>query len=636
MQSRSITLGWAVRAASAWVLAASGGAAAAPPPDPGSRGVDWTAVRARVETHPWAKAALADLRKHVAAVRTDFPEPPFGVSGWGHDYYCEKDAGKLRYDPKKPKEHVCSKCGEVYTDERRNEAWVDSTYKRIHRAVRQAGILFRAADDREAADYGRRMLLWFAANYERFQVHGKHAGKGRIMGQSLCEATSLVDLTLGYWDLLPALSAADRETIAQRLLLPSAALIHKQTTQIHNIHSWHNAAVGLIGLAVGNAGMVDAAVDGPHGLEAQIAKGVLADGFWYEGSIGYHFYTVSSLRDFIVALDARGRRIRGMDRFRRMFEAPLDYACGDGVLPAINDGWAGGGLAGEAPAYEMAARLWPDDPRIPAALAAFYRSRPRTSEQALLFGPDTLPAAAGLPKRSALLPATGYAILRDGGLEALLKFGPYGGGHDHLDRLMMLVYADGKEILPDLGTAGYGIKLNRWFRSPAAHNMLVVDGKTQAKCGGVLSSFTSNRVEASVADAYPGVVIRRTLAVHDGDLGDLVKAASAAEHTYDLFHHVRGTLESCSVELADAAIPGGGDGYEWLKKIRGGRSDGRVAFTLRLRDLKKTLEVECSSSAPFEVFTGACPDNPADRELTFLLLRRKGMTADFTTQFRVR
>jgi hypothetical protein len=59
-------------------------------------------------------------------------------------------------------------------------------------------------------------------------------------------------------------------------------------------------------------------------------------------------------------------------------------------------------------------------------------------------------------------------------------------------------------------------------------------------------------------------------------------------------------------------------------------------FTLRLRDLTKTLEVECSSTAPFEVFTGACPDNPADREMTFLLLRRKAMTADFTTQFRVR
>jgi hypothetical protein len=598
--------------------------------------VDWEAVRARVQSQDWAKGAVRDLEKNVASVRGDFPEPPFGVAGWAHDYFCEKDAGKLRYDPKKPLEHVCGKCGEIYTDERRNEAWIDSTYKRIHRAVRQAGILYRATDNREAAAYGRRMLLWFAETYERFQVHGKHAGKGRIMGQSLCEATSMVDLSLGYWDLFPALSETDRDTIARRLLLPSAALIHKQTTQIHNIHSWHNAAVGLIGLAVGATNLVDAAVDGPHGLEAQIAKGVLADGFWYEGSIGYHFYTVSSLRDFIVALDARGRRVRGMDRFRRMFEAPLDYACGDGMLPSINDGWAGGGLAGEAPAYEMAAHLWPDDPRIPAALAVFYRGRPRTSEQALLFGPDALPAAAGLPKRSALLPATGYAILREGGIEALLKFGPYGGGHDHLDRLMMLVYADGKEILPDLGTAGYGIKLNRWFRSPAAHNMLVVDGKTQAKCGGVLSSFTSNRVEASVADAYPGVVIRRTLAVHDGNLGDLVKASSAAEHTYDLFHHVRGTLESCSVELADATIPGGGAGYEWLKKIRGGRCDGRVVFTLRLRDLTKTLEVECSSTAPFEVFTGACPDNPADREMTFLLLRRKALTADFTTQFRLR
>lgn len=611
------------------------GAVRALAPDPGSRGVDWGAVRERVRTQPWARDALEGMRRNVAEVRTDFPEPPFGTAGWAHDYYCEKDATKLRYAPKKPLEHVCGKCGEVYTDARRNEAWVDATYKRIHRAVRQSGVLFRAADDRAAADYGRAMLLWFAGHYEQFQPHGKHAGQGRIMGQSLCEATSMVDLTLGYWDLYPALSEAERERIAKNLLLPSAALIHRQTGVIHNIHSWHNAAVGLIGLATGDAGLVDAAVDGPFGLEAQLAKGVVDDGFWYEGSIGYHFYTILSMRDFIPALLARGRPVRGLERFRRMFDAPLDCALGDGRLPSINDGWAGGGLESNAASYEVAARLWPGDARLAAALAGFYRHAPRDSEQALLSGPADLPAAAAPPKRSVLLPAMGYAILRDAGTEVLLKYGPYGGGHDHLDRPGLLAFFDGREIVPDLGTAGYGIKLNRWFRSPAAHNLLVVDGKGQAPRGGKLSSFESHRVEAVISEVYPGVTIRRTVAVRDGAIEDRVAASSPAEHAYDLFLHVRGTLASCSAPLAEAALPGGGAGYEWLSKIRGGRCDGRAAFSIRLRDLEKTLSVESSSPEPFEIFAGVCPDNPADREMTFLLFRRRAPDVEWVTRLRI-
>ena len=73
-------------------------------------------------------------------------------------------------------------------------------------------------------------------------------------------------------------------------------------------------------------------------------------------------------------------------------------------------------------------------------------------------------------------------------------------------------------------------------------------------------------------------------------------------------------LASCSAPLADAAIPGGGAGYEWLSKVRGGRCDGRVVFSIRLRDLPGMLTVESASSAPFEIFAGACPDNPADRD----------------------
>ena len=605
-------------------------------PDPGSRGVDWEAVRRKAGREEWAGAVVRGIRDTVASTRREFPEPPFGVTGWAHDYYCEKDATKLRYDPAKPREHVCPKCGGKYADERRNEAWMDATYKRIHRAARLAGVLRRISDDDPAADYGRQVLLWFANNVDRFAPHGRHAGRGRIMGQSLCEATSMVDLALAYWDLYPALSAGERDDIVRRLFLPEAEFIDKQTGTIHNIHSWHNAAVGLIGLVSGEPRWVDSAVDGPFGLKAQIAKGAKEDGFWYEGSIGYHFYTLRSLCDFYIALRARGRDLSGTEKFRLMFSVPVDYACGDFILPAINDGWAGGRLAGNAGCYECAAALWPADAEIPRLLAWFYRGEPRNSVEALLFGPAVLPPPTPVSRGSTLLRDMGYAILRDGRQEVLVKFGPYGGGHEHLDRPNVILFSGGREVMPDLGTSGYGIRLNRWYRSPAAHNILVVDGKVQAPRGGVLVSFATNRVEVGAREAYPGVDIRRTVTCRDGVAGDRITAASDAEHTYDLFYHFRGDLTRCSATLAPAEIARDGSGYEWLRDVQRGSCSGRVECVIGLRDLTGHLVFEGTGAAPFEIFTGTCPDNPADRTMTFVLLRARGRNAGWTVDMKVR
>ena len=205
-----------------------------------------------------------------------------------------------------------------------------------------------------------------------------------------------------------------------------------------------------------------------------------------------------------------------------MFSVPVDYACGDFILPAINDGWAGGRLAGNAGCYECAAALWPADAEIPRLLAWFYRGEPR------------------------------------------------------------------------------------------------------------------NRVEVGAREAYSGVDIRRTVTCRDGVAGDRITAASDAEHTYDLFYHFRGDLTRCSATLAPAEIARDGSGYEWLRDVQRGSCSGRVECVIGLRDLTGHLVFEGTGAAPFEIFTGTCPDNPADRTMTFVLLRARGRNAGWTVDMKVR
>lgn len=598
-----------------------------PIPNPGSRGVDWANVKARVGVQDWAAKIIAGIKQGVTTTQKRYTEPPLGESGWFHDYYCPKDARRLVFNWQKPMEHRCEGCGTVYRGSPYDDVWRAAVHDEIIAAIHSAAILYRITGEAAYLDYARSKLLWYAEHYDQYPPHGKHAGKGRIGAQSLDEATQTVELAEAYWDICPALSAEDRATIAEKLLIPAAKFIHAQTRTIHNIHSWHNAAVGLVGFAVGDKELVAAAIEGPAGLNAQIEKGIKDDGFWYEGSIGYHFYTIHSMEPLILAARAQGHPIANLERFLRMFEAPLAMAFDDGQFPGNNDGWSGMNLFSQPQYYEVAAVIDPK-PEFAGMLARAYKGRPRNSTDALLYGPDSIPAAEAVVPRSNLLKESGIAILRKGKVNAYLKFGPYGGGHDHNDRLNLILYHDGQVIVPDLGTSGYGIPLNtQWFRSAAAHNLLIVDGKKQANCGGELGEFVPDCVSASVTKAFEGVAIRREIVMIDGGIEDRVEAKSEKEHTYDLIYHVRGTLESCNVATQPAENFKQGDGYPMLKNIQKGIATKVCEVSFKLRDTSGKLKIQLESDGSYEVFTGTCPDNPADKTMAFVMIRSTGKEA---------
>lgn len=608
------------------------GAFAGPIADPGSRGVDWTKVKARVASQDWAQAIVSGMKANVATTRSRYAEPPLGESGWFHDYYCPKDARRLVFDWQKPTEHRCEGCGTVYRGSPYDDVWRAAVHDAIISAIGSSAMLYRITGQPEYLDYTRGKLIWYAEHYDQYPPHGKHAGKGRIGAQSLDEATQTVELAQAYWDICPALSESDRVTIADKLLIPAARFIHDQTRAIHNIHSWHNAAVGLVGFAVGDEELISAAIDGPAGLNAQIAKGIKDDGFWYEGSIGYHFYTISSMEPLVLAARAQKCPIADLDRFLRLYSAPLELAFDDGQFPANNDGWGGMNLLNLSQYYEIAVAVEPR-PEFMGMLGRAYKDRKRTAVAALLYGPDTIPAAGAVVPKSNLLKESGIAILRKGKVNAYLKFGPYGGGHDHNDRLNLILYHEGHVVVPDLGTSGYGIPLNgQWFRSAAAHNLLIVDGKKQANCDGELGEFATDRVSASVSKAYEGVTIRREIEMTGNGIEDRVGVESEKEHTYDLIYHVRGTLESCGV-ATQPVEPLKGDGYPMLTNIQKGKADKVCQVSFKFRDTSGRLVVRLESDLPYEVFTGTCPDNPADKAMAFVMVRSTGKEAEWKNQF---
>ena len=115
---------------------------------------------------------------------------------------------------------------------------------------------------------------------------------------------------------------------------------------IHNIANWNNAALATLALALGDDALLDTELHGSAGLRAQLIHGIRADGFWWEGSPSYHYYTLAALIWTMRVLRASGRAFDDEGALHRMFRAPIAIAFPDLSLPAIHDCWYPIGLNG--------------------------------------------------------------------------------------------------------------------------------------------------------------------------------------------------------------------------------------------------------------------------------------------------
>lgn len=85
-----------------------------------------------------------------------------------------------------------------------------------------------------------------------------------------------------------------------------------------------------------------------------------------------------------------------------------------------------------------------------------------------------------IPQQSLFAPGAGLTLWRRPQQALLIKHSPWGGEHDHYDRLgLMLWHRDGW-LLTDMGTTGYGAKMHYdYYKNSATHNTLCVNQSNQ-------------------------------------------------------------------------------------------------------------------------------------------------------------
>ncbi len=397
----------------------------------------------------------------------------------------------------------------------------------------------------------------------------------------------------------------------------------------------------VFGRVLGEPGLVHEAVRRSRGL---FERWFFVDGFWCQGSVDYHRYTMRGMQQ---ALDA----LRG-------YSDPPDY-----VDPKDKARFDNLDMERDFPIVERAVRV-SDICRYPDGRGmSVHDSWPRT---------DDRPA----PERavSTLLTGLGHAWLGRGTgeeqVQVHLHFSDGAYGHSHADMLNLILFARGQELLPDVGYTHS--RYRHWSISTLCHNTVVIDEEEQFKGdpkrpgdGQVLAFETAFEavqwVEASGERAYPGLaaIYRRALMLVDAGDGDvyvvdLFRAGGGSRHDWVMHGSVdrdgraevsvpmepygEHMLPGVEVRLPENAKDPGeaaerNPNYGFFQNVSRGEVIDGVSVNIALSESPVGIRTHLPGLAGAEVFLGDAPsvrraeenDAVLDRyRMPIFLVRREG------------
>ena len=483
----------------------------------------------------WGQEMVASYEKTVRQRLKYSLSVPEAEGGYGHHYYCPTCNVELTFTFTTPTSHVCPQCNTAYSGGQYDAAWISEVHNRNLNYLSACMYLYIITRDEDYAasiafmldDYAENWLKW-----EEHSVHGDLNTAGRMYAQSLEEAKWFSDVAMIYKVVKHHIPDAIKEKIETKMLAPAAEML-KERKQTSNWQTWHNAAIASIGVAIGDRTLFDYALYAPiYGYEALIISNLYADGWWNEGSVTYHFYSLQAMLKTAEAVRCLGINLYRSD-LKKMFDAPMNSVYSDLSMVTHNDGWTGATLTSYARYYNLAYLRYGRSTEYASVLGTCWAKAGKKGAECLL-NPNDLSDSQTLTQKSCVYDNIGYAVLHKGRWSAVMKYGPHGGSHGHPDKLSVTLHDGEREILPDFGSPAYSVPaFGGWYKNTLSHNTVVVDGVNQEAVTGTLIDFSESSVKAKVSGAYTGVEMERSLTFGSGTMTDVFTVIGQGNHTYD-------------------------------------------------------------------------------------------------------
>lgn len=549
-------------------------------------------------THPclfYSQNGLAEIRSKID--RPDAPEyrliaeriiqsasqllereiPIYSTPGdWPHYYTCDgigdgnddlQDGcgGFLLFQENRPEDHICPRCGKVYRGSPYNEAWISLYNDRVSSHLRNLGLAYSLTGEIAFAEKAAGIFRRYTLLYPTLPLHDIYGGQrhtaARLYAQTLDEAIWVLEMLWGLDAVFdsPAFSFDDRQWIESNLLRPLLTTLSRTNIGFGNYQAWVTSAIGAVGYFLGDNNAVQQAVSGPLGYDSILTNGYGKDGFTLEGSIGYHYYGLTGLVTLARIAEVNGQPLWN-DRLRQILTAPLHFIKPDGSFPMMND--AGPAHLGSyIRVFEIANDLSPD-PVIDQTLTRYYSDLgySRNHYSALFAGTD-FDSSTGVIDLVEFPAPSGVSVLRSYGSEvplmAIMDHDIHGGSHGHYDKLNLILYGQGRELIPDWGTGSYvsGL-LDGWLRRTIAHNTVITNESGQNSGNESISPLTLRQTQfpsvqvvsaRAATGVYPdGAQVERTTIMVEEDYLLVVDRIENAAPPVDIAWHSLGRFESPS------------------------------------------------------------------------------------------
>ncbi len=451
-------------------------------------------------------------------------------------------------------------------------------HKRNFLIMQKAGALYQILDDEKYARYVRDMLFQYEAMYKDLPLHPKERSyaRGKLFWQSLNDANWLVYASQAYDTIYEYLSADERETLEENLFRPFADHISVDSPQffnrVHNHSTWGNAAVGMIGLVMGDDELVERALYGLEddglatderdndggfikvagqkaGFLANLEEPFSPDGYYTEGPY-YQRYAMYPFLVFAQGLNNVRPELEILQHkngvLLKAVDALLELSDADGEFFPLNDAQKGMSYHGREviTAVDIAYHVGGQDPRLLSIAeeqgevllddAGFSVAAAIRDGKAKKFDKRSVNFSDGPDGTQG-----GVAILRAGDedLALVFKYAAQGLSHGHYDKLSYSLYERGDEVLQDYGLArfvnieqkgggNYLPENTTWAKQTIAHNTLTQNEishfRGEYEIGSQHhselhfyddSNSDAQVVSATDTNAYPGTRLLRTVAV---------------------------------------------------------------------------------------------------------------------------
>ena len=451
-------------------------------------------------------------------------------------------------------------------------------HKRNFFIAQKAGVLFQILEDEKYSNYVRDMLFQYEAMYRDLPLHPKERSyaRGKLFWQCLNDSNWLVYMSQAYDAIYDFLSAEEREELEQNLFRPFADHISIDNPQffnrVHNHSTWGNAAVGMIGLVMGDDELVARALYGipfdeidasakdddggfiyskygKAGFFANLEEPFSPDGYYTEGP----YYQRYAMYPFLIFAQGLHNMKPELDIFGQQgavllngVDALLNLSDADGEFFPLNDGQKGMSYHASSlvTAVDIAFHVGGQDPRLLSIAeeqgqvllddAGFAVALAIRNGKAKPFEKKSINLSDGTDGKQG-----GVAVLRYGqeDLTLVFKYAAQGLSHGHYDKLSFSLYEQGDEVLQDYGLArfvnieqkggGNYLKENStWAKQTIAHNTITqnetshFEGKYEigSQHHSDLYFFDASNedvqvVSATESNAYPGTELRRTMAL---------------------------------------------------------------------------------------------------------------------------